>query len=176
LSRNPVLLAKAPKLDEKEVEPYGIEEIQRLLGVASERRNSARWALALALGLRQGEALGLRWEDVDLDHGVLRVRRSRLRPRYAHGCDGTCEQAPGLCPQRMNVRQATGEVKSKAGRRTIGLPLQLVALLRGHRPSRSGTASGWGLSGRPRAGCSPARLASRSTRTPITRSGSGCSG
>jgi hypothetical protein len=70
---------------------------------------------------------------VDLDHGVLRVRRSRLRPRYAHGCDGTCGQAPGLCPQRVNVRQATGEVKSKAGRRTIGLPLQLVALFRGHR-------------------------------------------
>jgi integrase len=133
LSRNPVLLSKAPKLDEKEVEPYGIEEIQRLLEVASERRNSARWALALALGLRQGEALGLRWEDVDLDHGVLRVRRSRLRPRYAHGCGGTCGQATGLCPERMNVRQTTGEVKSKAARRTIGLPLQLVALLRGHR-------------------------------------------
>jgi integrase len=72
-----------------------IEEIQRLLQVASERRNSARWALALALGLRQGEALGLRWEDVDLDHGVLRVRRSRLRPRYAHGCGGTCGQHQG---------------------------------------------------------------------------------
>ena len=65
-----MLLAKAPQLDEKEVEPYGIEEIQRLLDVAGGRRNSARWALALALGLRQGEALGLRWEDVDLDHGV----------------------------------------------------------------------------------------------------------
>lgn len=80
-----MLLARAPKLAEQGVEPYGIEEIQCLLGVANERRNSARWALALALGLRRGEALGLRWEDVDLDHGVLRVRRSRLRPRYAHG-------------------------------------------------------------------------------------------
>jgi integrase len=133
LSRNPVLLAKAPKLAEKEVEPYGLEEIQRLLEVASERRNSARWAVALALGLRQGEALGLRWEDVDLDHGVLRVRRSRLRAKYVHGCGGTCGQVPGLCPQRINARPATGEVKSKAGRRTIGLPLQLVVLLRTHR-------------------------------------------
>lgn len=83
-----MLLARAPKLAEQEVEPYGIEEIQGLLGAASERRNSARWALDLELGLRQGEALGLRWEDVDLDHGVLRVRRSRLRPRYAHGVPG----------------------------------------------------------------------------------------
>jgi integrase len=133
LSRNPVILAKAPKLAEKEVEPYGIEEIRRLLQAASGRRNSVRWALALALGLRQGEALGLRWDDLDLDHGVLRVRRSRLRPRYAHGCGGTCGRPPGLCPQRTNVRQTAGEVKSKAGRRTIGLPPQLVALLRAHR-------------------------------------------
>jgi integrase len=133
LARNPVLLAKAPQLDEKEVEPYGIDEIQRLLDVAGGRRNSARWALALALGLRQGESLGLRWEDVDLGHGVLRVRRSRLRPKYAHGCGGTCGRKPGYCAQRQITRAAAGKVKSKAGRRTIGLPPQLVALLRAHR-------------------------------------------
>jgi integrase len=132
LTRNPVLLAKAPMLTETEVEPYGVEEIQRLLKVASERRNSARWAVALALGLRQGEALGLRWDDVDLDTGVLRIRRSRQRPKYAHGCGGTCGRKAGYCPQRVNTRLASGGVKSKAGRRTIGLPPQLLALLRKH--------------------------------------------
>ncbi len=138
LTRNPVLLAKTPKLTEEEVEPYGIEEIKRLLNVANERRNSARWAIALALGLRQGEALGLRWEDVDLDRGVLHVRRSRLRPRYAHGCGGNCGQTPGTCPQRVNTRPAAGPVKSKAGRRTIGLPPQLLALLRAHGAEQEG--------------------------------------
>jgi integrase len=83
--------------------------------------------------LRQGEALGLTWNDVDLDKGTIRVRRSRLRPRYAHGCGGTCGKASGLCPQRLSTRAATGRVKSKAGRRTIGLPPQLIALLRAHR-------------------------------------------
>jgi integrase len=128
-----VLLAKAPKLDEEEVEPYDVPEIQRLLEAAAKRRNGARWALALALGLRQGEALGLQWDDIDLQKGTIRVRRSRLRPRYAHGCGGTCGQAPGDCPQRVNTRPAAGPVKSKAGRRTIGLPPQLLALLRTHR-------------------------------------------
>src|SRR5260370_17440905 len=47
---------------------------------AAKRRNGARWALALALGLRQGEALGLQWNDVDLEKGTIRIRRSRLRP------------------------------------------------------------------------------------------------
>ena len=133
LARNPVLLAKAPKLDNDDVEPYDVPEIQHLLEAAAKRRNGARWALALALGLRQGEALGLTWNDVDLDKGTIRVRRSRLRPRYAHGCGGTCGKAPGLCPQRLSTRAATGRVKSKAGRRTIGLPPQLIALLRAHR-------------------------------------------
>ncbi len=133
LARNPVLLAKAPKLDEEEVEPYDVAEIQRLLEAAAKQRNGARWALALALGLRQGGALGLQWDDVNLEKGTIRIRRSRLRPRYAHGCDGTCGKTPGLCPQRESIRPPAGRVKSKAGRRTIGLPPQLVALLHTHR-------------------------------------------
>jgi integrase len=133
VSQNPVLLAKAPKLHIDEVEPYDVPEIQRLLEAAARRRNGARWALALALGLRQGEALGLTWDDIDLDKATIRIRRSRLRPRYAHGCGNTCGKRPGLCPQRENIRPATGGVKSKAGRRAIGLPPQLVAPLRAHQ-------------------------------------------
>lgn len=98
LVKNPALIAKAPKLAEEEIEPYGIEEIQRLLRVASERRNSARWAVALALGLRQCGALGLKWDDLNLDKGTMRVRRGRLRPKYAHGCGGTCCANPATVP------------------------------------------------------------------------------
>lgn len=133
LALNPALLARAPVLDTDEVEPYDVPEIQRLLEAAARRRNPARWALALALGLRQGEVLGLTWEDVDLIKGTIRIRRSRLRPRYEHGCGGTCCRKPGFCPQRVNTRAATGRVKSRAGRRTVGLPPQLVALLHTHR-------------------------------------------
>jgi integrase len=129
----PDLLAKAPKLDADDVEPYDVPEIQRLLEAAARRRNGARWALALALGLRQGEALGLTWDDVDLEKGTIRIHRSRLRPKYAHGCGGACGKKAGYCPQRVNTRAATGRVKSKAGRRTIGLPPQLVALLQAHQ-------------------------------------------
>lgn len=81
LARNPATLAKAPRLVEKEIEPYTVEEIRTVLATALEGRNGARWAVALALGLRQGEALGLKWTDMDLDAGTLVVRRGRLRPR-----------------------------------------------------------------------------------------------
>ncbi|MEV6018606.1 site-specific integrase [Streptomyces sp. NPDC051997] len=133
LGRNPVQLAKAPRVREEEVEPYTVEEVQRLLRAADSRRNSARWAVALALGLRQGEALGLKWADVDLERGVLMVRRSRRRPRYAHGCGDACGRKAGYCPERERTNPETADTKSRAGRRAVGLPSQLVDLLKQHR-------------------------------------------
>ncbi|MET8025155.1 tyrosine-type recombinase/integrase [Streptomyces avermitilis] len=133
LGKNPVQLAKAPKTGEYEVEPYSVQEVQRLLKAADQHRNSARWAVALALGLRQGEVLGLRWEDVDLDGGFLVVRRSRHRPQYAHGCVDPCgRKAAGYCPQRRRTNPELAATKSRAGRRAVGLPEQLVDLLRSH--------------------------------------------
>ncbi len=132
ITRNPAVLAKAPRPEELEVEPYSVDEVQALLRVASKGRNSARWAIALALGLRQGEVLGLRWNDVDLDRGTLWVRRGRLRPRYEHGCGDTCGKKAGYCPERKSVRPETNDTKSRAGRRAVGLPDELVALLRRH--------------------------------------------
>ncbi len=119
---------------EEEIEPYEVAEVKRLLAAAGDRRNSARWAIALAFGLRQGETLGLKWADVDLDAGVLRVRRNRLRPKWAHGCGGTCDRKQGgFCPKRVPKRPETAETKSRAGKRVIGLPDERVALLRKHR-------------------------------------------
>lgn len=133
LGKNPVLLAKAPKTGDHEVEPYTVQEVQRLLKAADQRRNSARWAVALALGLRQGEVLGLQWVDVDLDGGFLVVRRSRHRPQYAHGCTEPCgRKAAGYCPQKRRTNPELTVTKSRAGRRAVGLPEQLVDLLRAH--------------------------------------------
>jgi integrase len=155
LARNPAALAKAPRLPETEVEPYSVDEIRLLLQSALEGRNGARWAVALALGLRQGEALGLQWNDVDLDAGTLLVRRGRLRPRWDHGCNGTCgRKFGGYCPNRVALRDETAETKSRAGRRRVGLPGQLVELLRTHRAEQDReraraaqlwTDGGWGV-------------------------------
>ncbi|WP_327355022.1 tyrosine-type recombinase/integrase [Streptomyces sp. NBC_01304] len=133
ITRNVAEIARAPRLEEDDIEPYTIEEIQRLLVEAAKLRNSARWVIALALGLRQGEALGLKWEDVDLDAGYLRTRKNRLRPKYEHGCGDTCGRKAGYCRERRQVRRETKSTKSRAGRRTIGLPDPLIKLLRKHR-------------------------------------------
>jgi integrase len=137
ITENPVRLAKAPALDDEEVEPYTLQEISRLLEVAADRRHPVRWYLALALGLRQGEALGLKWSDVDLENSILRIRRSRLRPKYEHGCGGTCAKThAGYCPERKPTRPPAKGTKSRAGKRTIGLPPQIVTMLERHRAAQ----------------------------------------
>ncbi|MDT7552141.1 MAG: polymerase subunit gamma/tau, partial [Pseudonocardiales bacterium] len=135
--RNPAQLAKAPRLEEIGVEPYSVDEVRQLLKAAADRCNGVRWAIALALGLRQGEVLGLRWADVDMDGGTFWVRRGRLRPRYSHGCGGTCGKSAGYCPKRVLARAETNDTKSRAGRRAVGLPAELVVLLVRHREEQA---------------------------------------
>jgi integrase len=138
LMRNPAALARPPRLEEAEVQPFTVDEVQRLMAAAAQRRNRARWAIALALGLRQGEALGLKWTDVDLQLGALTVRRARVRPRWAHGCGGSCAyKFGGHCPERVPLRTETAETKSRAGRRVIGLPEPLIDLLNTHREEQA---------------------------------------
>jgi len=62
--RNPIRVVRSPQSEEAEIEPLTLEDAQAILTLARERRNGVRWAVALALGLRQGEALGLKWTDV----------------------------------------------------------------------------------------------------------------
>lgn len=133
ITKNPASIAKAPTPDEDEIEPFSKDEIRSLFKTPRSSRNSTRWIVAIALGLRQGEALGLQWSDLDLEHQILRVRRSRLRPKYRHGCDSPCgRKHAGHCPQRVNEREDTKDTKSKAGRRIIGLPAPLVLELARH--------------------------------------------
>ncbi|MGH3615518.1 MAG: tyrosine-type recombinase/integrase [Pseudonocardia sp.] len=152
ITENVATIAKAPKVDEEEIEPYTVDEIVKLLAAAQKSRNSARWAIALALGLRQGEALGVKWTDVDLEQGTLLVRRNRLRPKWKHGCSPVCgRKRAGHCPSRIALRNETGDTKSNAGKRRIGLPDELVTLLKQHQAEqqreRTAAADLWRESG-----------------------------
>jgi integrase len=57
VQRNVAALAKITTDRGEPIEPYSLEEVQRILAAARGRRNAARWAMALALGLRQGRCL-----------------------------------------------------------------------------------------------------------------------
>jgi integrase len=71
---NPVKKVRIPVNKNREIEPLSIDEVRRLLETYRDTPSSARLHIALLCGLRQGEALGLRWQDIDLVNGVLEVR------------------------------------------------------------------------------------------------------
>ena len=134
LVANPCTHAVVPRVCETELEPYALEECRRLLLAATELPNGARWSVALALGLRQGEALGLMWDDIDFEKNQLRVRRQLQRLCWHHGCgDPTPDHKPSKCPQRTGGGWVLEDVKSRAGRRTLAVPPQLMQQLREHR-------------------------------------------
>jgi integrase len=86
VARNVATITDAPSVTEVEIEPFTEEETRRILAAAEKRRNPARWSIGLALGLRRGEVLGLRWAYVDLDKGLLRVWWQLQRTSWRHGC------------------------------------------------------------------------------------------
>jgi integrase len=64
-----------PRVRREEIRPLSPAQARTLLEAARDDRLEALYVLAVHCGLRQGELLGLKWEDVDLDHGRLQVRR-----------------------------------------------------------------------------------------------------
>jgi integrase len=74
IQSNPVRKVKNPQLTERQISPLTLEEVKRLLKTYEGTYLSARLHMALICGLRQGEALGLRWQDVDLETGLIQIR------------------------------------------------------------------------------------------------------
>ncbi len=82
LGVSPLLRVDAPQYSPPEVKPIDLAAAQKLVAtVLDGRRNGLRWALALAHGLRQGEALGLTWDAVNLETGTLSVNHQLVRLR-----------------------------------------------------------------------------------------------
>lgn len=77
LPRNPAIAVELPDADGFTGDPLSIEESRALFAVGD--RLSALWRLAVFTGLRQGELLGLGWDDVDLDAGFVTIRAQLQR-------------------------------------------------------------------------------------------------
>ncbi|MEP7023922.1 MAG: integrase [Actinomycetota bacterium] len=99
ITRNVATLVDAPSVVSQEIEPLTRDEARRILGVAVNRRNGARWSVALALGIRQGEALGLRWSYVNLETGSVKAWFQIQRTEWRHGCND-----PRACSDKWHRR------------------------------------------------------------------------
>jgi len=76
MMKNPADDVDAPRVHTEEVHPLTRDEARRFLKVVRGDRLEALYVVALHTGLRQGELLALRWEDVDIEEKTLIVRRT----------------------------------------------------------------------------------------------------
>ena len=143
LAVNQAKKVKVEKPAEVEVEPLTVEEAACILCVAAKRRNGTRWSVALALGLRQGEALGLKWPDLNFETETLVVRRALRRETGRHGCDPDPDGKPtcgykqgGRCPERTQGGLVARTPKNNKSR-MVPLPTGLALLLRAHKAAQA---------------------------------------
>jgi len=79
IPRNVCEAVKPPKVERNEVTPLDQDQARALLEAVAGDRFEALYVLAIHTGMREGELLHLRWEDVDLERGILRLRRALVR-------------------------------------------------------------------------------------------------
>jgi integrase len=108
LPRNVADMLDAPRVRAHEIEVLKPGQVQAVLEALRGQPLHPIAVVALATGLRRGELLALRWQDLDLDGGTLRVEQTQR--------GGLVFKAP----------------KTRHGRRTVTLPVSTVALLRDH--------------------------------------------
>ena len=159
VSRNAAALTDPPKYRAREIQPLSPEQARTLIAAVTGHRLEALVCVGVGLGLRLGEALGLRWESVDLEAGVLSVRQTLERS----GGDAAARKRLGAERRRLlgkrhettdraarrrlttaldEIRQQSkavqstlhvSEPKTARSRRTITLPSLVSDALRAHR-------------------------------------------
>jgi integrase len=104
---------RRPKIEQSDrvASAWSAQEAGRFLSSVSDDRLRAVWWLLLTRGLRRGEVCGIKWEDVDLEAGRLRIVSTRVV---------------------VSNRTVASDPKTNAGRRSVPLDAQLVSELRGH--------------------------------------------
>lgn len=111
IDRNVASLVDPPRRVRASIRPLDPAQARAFLQSVRGNRLEALFSVALALGLRQGEALGLQWEDVDVARGVLRIRNQL---------------------QRIDGRLTLVEPKTERSRRTLVVPPTILENLREH--------------------------------------------
>lgn len=115
IERNVAKLVRAMAVPKPVITPFTPDEARRLLAAVKGHRLEALFKVALAIGLRHGEALALQWADIDLKGGTVRVFHTLQR------VDGELKRV---------------EPKSAESRRVVPLPTICVSALKRHRENQ----------------------------------------
>jgi len=120
--RNVADAVRPPKGTRPQVRVWNADDARTFLTTAQDATYAPLWLVLLATGMRRGEALGLRWQDVDMTKGLIRVHQTLVD---------------------VNGKVAIGEPKTKSGRRTIELDSSCLTALKAHRERQSFLRRAW---------------------------------
>jgi len=131
VQRNAASLAKAPRVIAQEVKPLTPTEARLFLETIKGHRLESLFTVAVSLGLRQGEALGLRWRDIDFEAGSLRIRYAlqRLKASTAESRKNRVNGVKSVTESAFHLV----EPKTRQSRRTVALPHVTLAALAEHK-------------------------------------------
>jgi integrase len=110
---NPSDAVKAPRAERKEMRTLSEEQVRSLLAATAGTRHHSLWIFLVTTGVRLGEALALKWADIDMVEGNATIRRALQRHR--------------------GVGMVFVEPKSSRGRRTVPFPPETLAALAAQR-------------------------------------------
>ncbi len=108
IARNICDSVDPPRTKHYEIQPLNEEQIQRFLTTVEGHRLEALFVLALATGMRRGEIMALKWQDVNLSTGMLQVRRILTHmPAKLNGKGGYVEAEPKTERSRRSIAIAS---------------------------------------------------------------------
>lgn len=126
INRNPCEIVDPPVVKRAEKPPPTMTQAKALLEAAAGDRLWSLWLIILALGLRRGEALGMRWSLIDLDAGTVRLAKQINRRR------GTADPKTG----RRKGKLVEKDLKTEGSKATMRLPQVAVDALKEHRKAQ----------------------------------------
>lgn len=112
LPRNPADAVRPPRPERREMRVLTVAQVRQLREALAGDELEALYTAAIATGMRQGELLGLRWRDVDLEAGRLQVQHTLTR---------------------LNREWRLTEPKTARSRRQIAIGGRVIEALRTHR-------------------------------------------
>ncbi len=115
ISRNVCDVVSPPRKKRFEIQPLNTEQVQKLLTVLSGNKWEALFTLAIVTGLRRGEILALKWQDIDFTTNSLQVRRILSR-------------VPTNTPNRQHVYVEAEPKTQKSRRNVVIASIAMVAL------------------------------------------------
>lgn len=115
IDKNPIALVKTPKLDKVAVQSFSLKEVQTIITTASDEMKSFT-ALGFLTGMRSGELIGLKWEDVDFKKKEIHIKRAikmgEVSTPKTKNSIRTIDILDNLLPYLQEQYKRTGEYKS----------------------------------------------------------------